>query len=134
MSDPVETLRTVKAILGRPTPTRVALAKAVDEALDVLRQALARERLPDHEPGPLFYIQDTRTYVGNSVMWWAPNGQGYTTHVARAGRYTQAEIVGLRESDVAWPCAQVDAIWSQHVDMQDLRKLPRQRNKKDIRS
>lgn len=27
----------------------------------------------------LFYLQDSRQYVGNDILWWARNGAGYTT-------------------------------------------------------
>jgi ABC-type branched-subunit amino acid transport system ATPase component len=40
---------------------------------------------------PTYYIQDTRSYVGNSVLWWRENGQGYTTDFDDAGVYSEAE-------------------------------------------
>jgi hypothetical protein len=76
----------------------------------------------------LYYVQDSRSYVGNSVLWWRPDGQGYTTHIDKAGKYTAAEVKGMRSTDVPWPVKEVDKVWSHHVDAQHLRRLP------DIRS
>ena len=73
---------------------------------------------------PLFYVQDSRSYVGNSVLWWGPDGQGYTTHIDKAGKYTAAQAKRMRPTDVPWPVEEVDAIWSHHVDMQHLRRTP----------
>ena len=71
---------------------------------------------------PLHYIQDTRQHVGNSVLWWCPNGAGYTTHIDKAGKYTKAEArrTTQRHTDRLWPCSHVDKHWSHHVDMQHL--------------
>ena len=75
------------------------------------------------EPEPLYYIQDTRQYCGNSVFWWCPDGKGYTTHIDRAGKYTAAQAKTKRDTDVPYLVSDVDRIWSQHVDMQDLRNV-----------
>jgi len=72
---------------------------------------------------PLFYIQDNRTMCGNAVFWWMPNGNGYTTHIDRAGKYPIEYVRGLRDTDVPYAVEEVDAIRSQHVDMQHLRNL-----------
>ncbi len=71
---------------------------------------------------PLFYIQATRSHVGNSVLWWCPNGEGYTTHIDKAGKYTKAQARKWtqRPTDRLWPVSHVDRHWSHHVDMQHL--------------
>jgi len=69
----------------------------------------------------LFYVQDTRTIVGNTVMWWCPDGKGYTCDLKSAGKYTAAECRKMRVTDVPWPCKQVDAIATLQVDVQKLR-------------
>ena len=28
-----------------------------------------------------YLLWDTRSYVGNCILWWAPNGHGYVTDV-----------------------------------------------------
>ncbi|TFG63462.1 MAG: hypothetical protein E4H32_04360 [Nitrospirales bacterium] len=74
----------------------------------------------------LFYIQDSRSYVGNEVVWWRPDGAGYTTDILDAGKYTfeQAKKICERDSDRAWPCEFVDSNTKVIVivDMQKLHK------------
>ncbi len=61
----------------------------------------------------LYYIQDTRSYCGNSCYWWRVDGQGYTTNLAEAWRVPRHEaeqIVHYRpDIDKAWPCSVIDA-------------------------
>lgn len=82
---------------------------------------------PPAEPAePLFYLQDTRQYVGNCPMWWRPEGKGYTTRLDEAWKMTRAAAFGqqaARETDVPWPCEQIDALLRPTIDMQDLRGL-----------
>jgi hypothetical protein len=62
-----------------------------------------------HDDG-MFYIQHTQNYAGDYILWWGPNGSGYTFDLDRAGLYTKAEadsIVGLRGQEKAWPKAAV---------------------------
>jgi len=79
--------------------------------------SLERQRLVDD--GRLYYVQDTRTYVGNSVMWWCPDGKGYTTHIDLAGKY-KADERSWRDTDKLWAVEEIDNVWSHHVDMQKL--------------
>ncbi|MDR7193383.1 hypothetical protein [Luteimonas terrae] len=77
----------------------------------------------------LFYIQDSRSYVGNCPLWWAPKGNGYVTRLDQAGRYTLAEAMAQhrsRDTDVPWPCAEIDAIVRGTVDVQDMRPVSQQ--------
>jgi len=68
----------------------------------------------------LFYVQDKRQYVGNSVLWWAHEGNGYTTDISQAGQYTHKPTD--RDTDVLWPVDMVDSVVKGHVDIQDLMK------------
>ena len=72
----------------------------------------------------MFYIQDTRQFVGNCPMWWGPNGSGYVTRLDEAGRYTEQEAIKqnrTRDTDIPWPCAEIDAIARRTVDCQHMR-------------
>lgn len=77
--------------------------------------------LPEDE---VYLVQDNRSYVGNSVLWWALNGNGYTTDIDRAQTYTKSEIVEqfgkARETDVIWPANHVYKAVKSHVDRQGL--------------
>lgn len=63
----------------------------------------------------LFYIRDTRQIVGNCVLWWGINRAGYTTELDKAGKYTEDETRGLRETDVPIPCEVADKAATIHV-------------------
>jgi hypothetical protein len=71
-----------------------------------------------------YFIQDARQYVGNCVLWWCPDGGGYTTQIDEAGRYSEEkakEIARNRDTDIPWP---EDVVWRsvvQHVRIERLR-------------
>lgn len=74
----------------------------------------------------MYLLQDTRSYVGNCVVWWAKDGNGYTTDVAKAHRYTFDEAMRQhrsRETDSPWLCDEVVPLARGRVDMQDVHKL-----------
>jgi len=53
-----------------------------------------------------YYIQDTRSFVGDSVLFWRPDGSGYTIKIDRAGLYTEADakrICRNRDTDKMIP-------------------------------
>ncbi len=69
-----------------------------------------------------FYLQDTRQYLGNSMMWWGKERQGYTDNPTKAHVFTGKELRegGFdRDSDVAWPKEYIDSIITHCVDMQN---------------
>lgn len=78
---------------------------------------------PVQKPEQLFYVRDTRTNCGNACFWWGKDSKGYTTHIDRAGKYTMAQVLAMRETDVPYPVEEIDKIWSHHVDYQHLRDL-----------
>lgn len=88
--------------------------------------ALERAVVSEGEPlpeGRLFYVQDTRTIVGNCISWWAKDRCGYTCHLERAHVFTEEEAVQIargRETDVPWPKDVIDAIAGRMVDHQRL--------------
>lgn len=63
----------------------------------------------------LYYVQDKRQYVGNSMLWWAKGG-GYTTDLSRAEKHERKPTD--RDTDVLWPVEYIDNIASLHVDVQ----------------
>lgn len=69
-----------------------------------------------------YYIQDTRQFVGNSVLWWRKDQGGYTTDLKKAGKYTKKEAMAIcrRQTDKAFECAYIDKIVSWHVDAQHI--------------
>lgn len=75
-----------------------------------------------------YYVQDTRTVVGNCVSWRGePPGNGYTCDLAQAGIYSGAQVMGMRETDVPWPDTVVRSCAVSHVKMESLRARRGQR-------
>lgn len=68
-----------------------------------------------------YYLQDSRDYVGNDMLFWAKNGQGYTTDLRNAQVYTKDEAVKqhqCRETDIPWPKEYIDSQTRPAVDFQ----------------
>lgn len=79
--------------------------------------------------GQLFYIQDGRQVIGNSLVWWREDGKGYSADLKQAWKvpYEKAlDIERNRESEILWPCDLIDANTQIHVDIQYLRPLQRE--------
>ena len=73
----------------------------------------------------LFYLQDSRSYVGNDMLFWAKNGNGYTTDLRRAETYTREEAQAKhdsRETDIPWPKEYIDAKTRPACDMQYVKR------------
>jgi len=79
----------------------------------------------------LYYIQDSRTYCGNSVMWWAVDGEGYTSDLSKAWK-VPATWRG-RATDKLWECSEIDARATRQFDMQRFRELANREDKGDRR-
>lgn len=75
----------------------------------------------------LYYIQDTRQYLGNAVMWWGIDGRGYTSDFTQAGKYTKekAERICQRQSDKAWLWSYIDNNTESHKVIIDVQYLER---------
>lgn len=69
-----------------------------------------------------YYIQDRRSFLGNSVVWWALNGCGYTSDITKAQKYTKDEVArrSWRDTDIIWFSDHVEQHIKQHVDSQYL--------------
>lgn len=69
-----------------------------------------------------FYLQDSRSYVGDGLAFWAEGG-GYTTNIEKAEVRTQKRAVGqheCRDTDIPWPKAYIDARARVGVDCQNV--------------
>lgn len=72
-----------------------------------------------------FYLQDSRGYVGNDVLWWAKDGKGYTTDLSKAHVYAKDDAVRqheCRETDIPWPKEYIDTRTRPAVDMQYIKR------------
>lgn len=73
----------------------------------------------------LFYLQDSRSYVGNDMLFWALDGNGYTTDLRKAQLYTQEQAQAMhnsRKTDIPWPKDYIDAKTRPAVDMQYVKR------------
>ncbi len=66
----------------------------------------------------LYYVQDKRQYVGNSMLWWRPSGAGYTTDLSQAGQYDHKP--SDRDTDVLWSVEYIESVAKLHIDFQDV--------------
>ena len=66
-------------------------------------------------------MQDSRSYTGNSMMWFSKNYKGYTSDVSRAHVFTKEEAIKqnkFRSTDIPWPTWYIDAHTQPTVDHQ----------------
>jgi hypothetical protein len=68
-----------------------------------------------------YYLQDSREYVGNSILWWAKGCNGYVCDIRNAHVFTKEEALqrhSSRGTDIPWPKEYIDAKISNHIDRQ----------------
>ncbi|MDH0342086.1 hypothetical protein [Chromobacterium haemolyticum] len=68
-----------------------------------------------------FYLQDSRSHVGDNLQFWATAGNGYKTDLSQLQVYTHDEALAqhhCRETDIPWPKAYIDARAHRGVDQQ----------------
>jgi hypothetical protein len=92
--------------------------------------ALSTGRLGGEAEGGEYFLQDTRSYVGNCPMWWGGSG-GYTSRIDKARRYTFDEAMRqheCRDTDVPWPCSEIEPLKRPTIDVQEMpRSIKQQR-------
>ena len=79
-----------------------------------------------------YYMQDTRKYVGNFVLWWRSGGRGYTTDIREAEVWSEDDARkqhGCRDTDIPWDRDYIDkrtclAVDSQNIDSSGEMSLP----------
>jgi hypothetical protein len=92
------------------------------DKIEEIEREVRIENLPEDKS---HYVQDARSYVGNSVLWWALGGNGYTCDITKAHKYKGNEVKkSWRHTDIIWESEHIENNIKQHVDMQGLdRKL-----------
>lgn len=76
----------------------------------------------------MYYLRNKeRGYLGNSPLWWAKAGAGYTDNLDRAEMFTKDDAAAKVKSDPekweAWACAAVDKCAYRTFDSQDFTKI-----------
>lgn len=71
----------------------------------------------------LYYIQDSRSYSGNDLLWYREGGGNYTTNIKEAALFTEEEALNKfknRNTDIPWKKEEIDASIIHVVDSQYL--------------
>lgn len=74
----------------------------------------------EHNENSRYFLQDSRQYVGNDMLFWRRGRAGYTTDLNEAEIFTLEEALGERETDIPWPVEQMRFLARPAVDMQKL--------------
>ncbi len=73
----------------------------------------------------LFYIQN-KGFVGNCLLWWRPNGSGYTCNLDEAWKVSKEEAVRIcktrRGEDIAHRADVIDRLAIRHVTQLPVKK------------
>lgn len=90
------------------------------EKLEYIDRIEKIKSLPDDGK---FLIQDSRTYHGNDVVWWAIDGNGYTTNFSNVWILSGKKVKSSswRETDIIWNYEDVVSNTRTVVDMQDIK-------------
>ncbi len=76
-------------------------------------------------PERLFYIHDTsRGHIGNSMVWWRKNHQGYTPNIRDAHVFKESELPKYLDTDLhAYPVYNVYQNVELHVSQLDVKPI-----------
>lgn len=81
------------------------------------------EQLDSPVEEELFYIQNIG-FIGNSLRFWRPDGQGYTTDLDDAWKVSAKEAAGItrvrRDEDFAHPVKLLDSLATRQVNCEAL--------------
>ncbi len=71
---------------------------------------------------PMFYIRNAKSVVGNSILWWADGGHGYTCDLGKAWKVPESKARDICRSrpkeDFMVPAKKAEAATQLHVDSQ----------------
>lgn len=89
-----------------------------------LKELSRTEAIKDLPKDKIYVIQDRRSYVGNAVLWWGLNGNGYVCDINKAHKYTYDELLKFkpRDTDIIWDLEHVMTATKLIIDAQNLDK------------
>lgn len=82
-----------------------------------------------------YYLQDSRSIVGNFLLFWVKDHKGYTTDIDQAHEFTLEEALSHRDTDVPWPvdlCREVARLRVDHQKLPHSYKTQRQNLVKEL--
>lgn len=124
-ADPANAEDYYKKLLAHAAGVRLAAGQEVNIANFAMFLLYQRLRFTPTGGEQLFYLQDSRSYVGNDVLWWVKGGRGYTTDLSKAQTYTKADALAqheMRKTDIPWPKGYIDGKTRPAVDMQYIKR------------
>ena len=65
-----------------------------------------------------FYLQDSRSHVGDGLQFWGKDRRGYVTDLDGAELFTAEQATSHRDTDIPWPQDYIDARAHYGVDHQ----------------
>jgi hypothetical protein len=105
--------RTVRVLMERSDETARLRAELAETRATLEAERAAHAQLDAMPAAGLLYIATLKEEGhGETILWWRPRGAGYTTRLDEAGQYTaeEARAAAHERSNVALPCAEVDAL------------------------
>ncbi len=102
--------------------------KTLEDIINEVEQIILEYRAHNDEESPKkdeYYLQDTRSYVGNDVLWWALGG-GYTTDASKAQVFSEKTALSYhksRSTDLPWVKSYIDGKTRPAVDFQYIDKI-----------
>lgn len=100
-----------------------ATSQALTEAASLILLAAAPvEQEPVNDS---YYLQDSRSMVGNDVLFWAKRDLGYTTDLRNAQVFTKSQAEAhhkSRSTDLPWPKSYIDGKSRPSVDFQSINR------------
>ncbi|MGP5201784.1 hypothetical protein ACTXKB_03345 [Psychrobacter aquimaris] len=88
-----------------------------EEEMEALAAELLEIDLKDE-----YYLQDSRSFNGNYMMFWAKDSKGYTSDIRKAHVFTKEQASKLnknRDTDIPRDCQEVQNLARHCVDFQD---------------
>ncbi len=65
-----------------------------------------------------FYLQDSRSHVGDGLQFWGKDSRGYVTDLDKAELFTKEKACSHRDTDIPWPKDYIDQRAHYGVDHQ----------------
>lgn len=88
----------------------------------VMVQGLRRKKVIESDCNE-YYVQDSRNYVGNAMLLWGKNSNGYVCSINEAHLFSKKEILDgfkWRDTDIIWKKSDLDNHLKTIVDSQSL--------------
>lgn len=97
-----ENAKLAKEALARRTQ-ELAAAEDVLRAYSVADKVLRKVKEAEAAAGePLYFIQESRTWHGDMLVFWGDKGGGYVVDIMQAGLYPASHSLGSRAADLYW--------------------------------